>query len=178
PYADSLAGYPIGSTAKYLAQLQGDFQSQACISKSGNCIMQMLNDAPSVFFYSNVGLPWAAMGDVNWTNYTASVDALLEQSGTVYLAGLVGANSGTNSRSFPDFFDGYSLQVSDTGTWILYDNSAANPPTALASGSTSAPGLNTWFTLAMTLNGSSISASINGNQLASVNNSDHQSGQV
>ena len=178
PYSDSLAGYPIGSSATYLAQLQGDFQSQPCFSKGGNCIMQMLNEAPSVFFYSNMGLSWAALGDVNWSNYAVSVDAPLEQSGTVYLAGLVNANGGTNSGSFPDYFDGYSLQISDTGAWILYDSSAANPPTALASGSTCAPGLNTWFTLAMTLNGSSISASINGNQVASVNNSDHQSGQV
>jgi len=176
PYSDSFSGYPTSSTAKYLAQVEGDFESQPCVGQGGNCIEQVLPDAPSQVWMT--GLPWAVLGDLNWSDYTVSVDARLQQSGTVYLAGLVNSTSGKNTGSYPNNFNGYSIQVNNTGNWILYDDSANNNPTTLASGSIAAPGVDTWISLAMGFNGSHVSASINGDQVASVNNSDHQSGQV
>src|SRR5262249_46502371 len=114
PYSDSFAGYAVGASAKYLAQIQGDFQSQPCVAQSGTCIMQMLPQTPSVFFFNpGPGLPWATLGDLGWGNYTVSVNVLLEQPGTPYLAGRVNANGGSNSSGHADNFDGYSLQIND-----------------------------------------------------------------
>jgi O-glycosyl hydrolase len=180
PYSDSFSGYPVGASAKYLAQIQGDFQSQPCVAQSGTCIMQMLPQTPSIFFFNpGSGLPWATLGDLGWANYTVSVNVLLEQAGTAYLAGRVNANGGSNhSSSHADNFDGYSLQIDDRGDWALNDNFAGSDPQTLASGTVLAPGLNKWATLSMTFDGSTITASINGSRVASVNNSDHGAGQI
>jgi O-glycosyl hydrolase len=178
PYSDSFGGYATGSEAKYLAQMQGDFQSQPCQGKSGNCIAQMSPDAPSLYFYG-VGNPWAVLGDTTWTNYTVSVDALLEQAGTVYLAGRV-ADAGLVSpeSKVPDDFDGYSIQVGNDGEWSLLCDLIGNNSTTLAKGSVAAPGLDAWIALSMTFNGSNVSASVNGEQVASVANSTYPEGQV
>jgi len=295
PYSDTFAGYPTGSTATYVSQIQGDFQSQPCATQSGNCLTQMFTQAPSIWFYGDVGTPWAVMGDTNWTNYTVSVNALMEQAGRVYLAGRVGAGMGSfsgqtdggtapaaawqegvssatvlagtlvdmgpqpltggswswtssngftstareidninittsaiylavytdstgcqssqyftftvtgttaataptvptppcnsptaitpylliNTGPYPDGFNGYSLQVSNTGAWAMLSNSATTAPSQLATGTLATPpGLNTWVTLSMTFNGSTISGSINGANVANVTNSTYSGGQV
>jgi hypothetical protein len=177
PYVDNFAGYPTGSEAKYLSSLQGDFQSQPKATGTGNCIMQMLNQTPLFFFNPGPGLPWAVLGDVNWTNYTVNIDVLMEQASTVYLAGRVNNTGGSNSNNRGDDFDGYALQISSTGAWTVYDYSGSNA-TSKASGTITAPGLNTWITLSMTFNGSAISAKINGTQVASFTSTTHTSGQV
>jgi len=295
PYSDTFGGYATGSPATYESQIQGDFQSQPCVAQSGNCLMQMIATAPSIWFYGEVGTPWAVLGDTSWTNYAVSVNALMEQAGSVYVAGRVasamgGFNTGTNTGTaptsawqagvssatvtagtlvdmgpqpvtggswswtssngftstareidnidittsaiylavytdsngcqssqyftftvtgtpaptaptvptppcasptavtpyllintgpFPDGFNGYSLQVGNTGAWALLRNSASGSPTQLAAGTlATAPGLNTWVTLAMSFNGSSITGSIDGTNIASVTDSTWSGGQV
>ncbi len=178
PYTDSFSGYAIGGEAKYLAQMEGDFQSQPCEGKTGNCIMQVLPETPSIFFYTP-GTPWAMLGDQSWTNYTVSMDALIEQAGTVFLAGRVTSPGYTNAGSnLPNHFNGYVIQINNSGAWSLFSNSTSSSPTTLASGYVAAPGLNAWVPLSLTFNGSTVSASINGNQVASVSNSNYSAGQV
>jgi hypothetical protein len=180
PYSDSFAEYPAGAEAKYLAQIQGDFQSQPCVGQTANnCITQVVPDAPSVGFDGLVGTPWAVLGDVFWSNYTVSVDALLEQSGAVFLAGLVSAPGDTNpAGNLPEYFNGYSILVGSNGAWSLLKDSVSSAPTPLSSGSVAAPGLNAWVKLTMTFNGTNVSASIDGIQVASVTDSTYSAGQV
>src|SRR2546429_3955705 len=97
PYVDSFGGYRVGDTAKYLAQQQGDFQSQPCRGgRTGTCMRQMADQTP--IFWGQNGAPSAALGDLGWSNYTVSVKVLLEQAGTVHLAGRIRANSATTAR--------------------------------------------------------------------------------
>jgi hypothetical protein len=177
PYLDNFNNYAIGSEAKYLSSLQGDFQSQPKATGTGNCIMQMLNQTPNFFFNPGAGMPWAVLGDPAWTNYTVNIDVLMEQAGSVFLAGRVtypSAGCCSNSR---DSYYGYGLQISNTGAWNVY-NYTGTSQTSLANGTVTAPGLNTWVTLSMTFNGSAISAKINGTQVASLTNTAHPNGEV
>jgi hypothetical protein len=94
---------------------------------------------------------------------------LLTQSGTS--AGLVGRFSGMKGSQAGDF-DGYVFDVSTSGAWKLVDdNETSSDVHTLASGTTTALGTGTWHRLSLSLNGSTISASVDGNQVTSVTNS-------
>src|SRR5262249_7326799 len=98
---------------------------------------------------------------------------LLEQAGSADLVGrLQGvAQFGGSGTS------GYHLRVTSSGSWSLFTEDANATDTVLASGS-QAIGTNTWHTLSLNLNGSAITASIDGAQVASVTSSIYNSGQV
>jgi hypothetical protein len=192
PYTDNFDGYPVGSEAKYLSNIQGDFQSYNRTDGGGTCMRQMLQDGAPIFFFNpGWGVPFASIGDVDWTDYTVSVDVLFEKATTIYLANRVGWTSGGNfaneDPSYPAKTDCYYVQLTSTGAWTVYDytyggsqdNSSQGTRTQKASGSlATAPGLNTWVRLSMTCSGSTISASINGTQVASFTSTTHAKGQV
>jgi hypothetical protein len=180
PFLDNFDGYQVGSEAKYLSNIQGDFQSYKRSDSGGTCMRQMLDGVPIFFFNPGYGLPFASIGDVSWTNYTVSVDALFEQATTIYLACRVGTTSGGNGGgSLPAKTDCFYVQLSNTGAWAVYDYTSSGTQTQKASGTLSAaPGLNKWVKFSMTCNGSSISASINGTQVATFTATTHGSGQV
>ena len=81
------------------------------------------------------------MGDPGWSNYQASVDALIEHSG--YLD-LVARASGPQQHV--GGAPGYHLRISSTGNWSLFRENTNQSDVTLASGTTSY-GLNRWITL-------------------------------
>jgi Ricin-type beta-trefoil lectin domain/Concanavalin A-like lectin/glucanases superfamily len=113
-------------------------------------------------------------GNLSWTNYTVSADALIEQVGAVQLLGRVGSQK---SETVADIND-YYLQLSNTGAWSIVRNSNGGTLTTLASGTVTAPGLDTWHNLALTFNGSSITAAIDGKTVGSVTDSTYTSGMI
>jgi hypothetical protein len=72
----------------------------------------------------------------------------------------------------------YYLQLSNTGAWSIVRNSSSGTLTTLASGTVTAPGTGTWHNLALTFNGSSITAAIDGKTVGSVTDSTYSSGMV
>jgi hypothetical protein len=69
-------------------------------------------------------------------------------------------------------------QLSNTGAWSIIRNNTSDSLTTLASGTVTAPGTGTWQHLALTFNGSSISAAINGTTVATVTDATYASGMV
>ena len=78
----------------------------------------------------------------------------MNQAGAVQLLGRVGTQHPFSVAGI----DEYYLQLSNTGAWSIVKNDYNGSLTTLASGTVTAPGTGTWSHLALTFNGSTISA--------------------
>ncbi|GAA2863687.1 galactosylceramidase [Actinoplanes cyaneus] len=174
PYSDDFDGYPTGREAKYLSDHQGSFEVAPCGGgRTGQCVRQMSEQAP-IFWTSGHAEPFTLLGDVNWRNYTVSSDVLLEKSGYAQLVG----RAGNYNHDNPHNLNAYYLRVSDNGSWSIRSNSTSGNQRTLASGTTTALGTGRWHKLALTLNGSTLTATLDGTTLGSVSDSTWVAGQI
>jgi Glycosyl hydrolase family 59/Ricin-type beta-trefoil lectin domain/Galactocerebrosidase, C-terminal lectin domain len=171
PYSDSFDGDATGQQPRYLSQQQGAFETGACAGgRSGQCAQQQAGVQP--IEWDGNSNPYTIGGNLSWANYTVSVDALMQQAGAVQLIG----RASTQHSFGPAGIDEYYLQLSSTGAWSIVRNNTSHTLTTLASGTVTAPGTGTWQHLALTVNGHTISAAINGTTVASVADSAYASG--
>jgi hypothetical protein len=173
PYTDSFDSEAIGSEAKYLMDWQGAFEVAACGGgRTGNCVRQMSAQAPIT--WDTLTDPHTLIGDTRWGNYTVTSDALLEKSGYVELMGRVG----TQSYGGAGGVNAYHFRVSDNGSWSIIRSDTGNNNSTLASGTTSALGTNSWHSLSLGFNNSTITAGIDGKTVGTANDSAYGSGQA
>ncbi len=173
PYSDTFASDTVGQQPLYLSQMQGAFEVEPCAAgRSGNCLQQQAATQP--IEWDNNATPYTIGGNLSWANYTVSAEAMMEQAGAVQLLGRVGAQKGFSPADINDYY----LQLSNTGAWSIVRNSTSGTLTTLASGTVSAPGLDTWQQLSLTFNGTAISAAINGSTVGTVTNSSYASGMI
>ena len=173
PYSDNFDSDTVGQQPPYLAQQQGAFEVEPCAGgRSGDCLQQQAPVVP--IEWDDNANPSTFGGNLSWSNYTVSADALLEQAGAVQLLGRVGKQDSENVNYDNDYY----LQLSNAGAWSLIRDSDSGSQTTLASGTVTAPGTGTWQHLALTFNGSAISAAINGTTVASVTDSSYLSGMI
>ncbi|MBS2966470.1 ricin-type beta-trefoil lectin domain protein [Actinocrinis puniceicyclus] len=177
PYSDNFDANATGTEAKYLMDWQGSFEVAACGGgRTGQCVRQMSAQAPIT--WDNLSDPHAMIGDLGWTNYTVTSDVLLEKSGYAELLGR--ANTQTYGNNGASGLNAYHFRVSDSGAWSILNSNTGNNTnfTTLASGNVAALGTGRWHTLALTFSGSTITASIDGTQVGSANNSSWGAGQA
>jgi hypothetical protein len=173
PYSDTFASDTAGQQPPYLSQMQGAFEVEPCTGgRSGNCLQQQAATTP--IEWDDGANPYTIGGNLSWADYTVSADALMEQAGAVQLLGRVGTMEAFDPAAINDYY----LQLSNTGAWSVIRNSTSGTLTTLASGTVSAPGLDTWQQLSMTVDGDSISAAINGTTVATVTDSSYASGMI
>jgi hypothetical protein len=173
PYSDTFASDTVGQQPPYLSQMQGAFEVEPCTgSRSGDCLQQQAATEP--IEWDDNANPYTIGGNLSWADYTVSADALMEQAGAVQLLGRVG----TMAAFDPADINEYYLQLSNTGAWSIVRNNTSGTLTTLASGTVSAPGLDTWQQLSLTFNGDSISAAINGTTVGTVTDSTFASGMI
>ena len=173
PYSDTFAGDTVGQQPRYLSQMQGAFEIEPCAGgRSGDCLQQQAATKP-VEWDDNAN-PYTIGGNLSWANYTVSADAMMEQAGAVQLLGRVGTMEPFDPAAINDYY----LQLSNTGAWSIVRNSTSGTLTTLASGTVTAPGLDTWQQLELTFNGDTISAAINGTTVGSVTDSTYASGMI
>jgi hypothetical protein len=177
PYSQNFNSYPAGSLARYVSDVGGAFQVEPCADSQdpGNmCLQQMVTQQP-VQWAGMDNYPVTVVGDPSWSNYRATVDALLEQPGYVELDARSGPSG--NGQS------GYHFQISNTGQWSVYKQTAgaafgaSGTPTTLASGTTSF-GTGAWHQLSLAVQGDEITASLDGQALATVLDNTYPAGQV
>jgi Glycosyl hydrolase family 59/Ricin-type beta-trefoil lectin domain/Concanavalin A-like lectin/glucanases superfamily len=174
PYGDDFDGYATGREAKYLSDHQGSFEIAPCTGgHSGQCVRQMSEQAP-IYWTSGQAEPFTLLGDLGWRNYTVSSDVLLEKSGYAQLIG----RAGNYNHQGPQNLNAYYLRVSDSGAWSIRSNNTSGNQRTLASGTTSALGTGRWHKVALTMNGSSLTAAIDGTTVGSVSDSTWVAGQV
>jgi O-glycosyl hydrolase len=173
PYSDNFDSDTVGQQPRYLSQMQGAFEVEPCAGgRSGQCVQQQAAVQP--IEWDGNSNPYTIGGILSWANYTVSADALMQQAGAVQLIGRAGAQHAFG----PAGIDEYYLQLSNTGAWSIVRNNTSDSLTTLASGTVAAPGTGTWQHLALTFNGGSISAAINGATVATVTDGTYASGMV
>ncbi len=173
PYSDNFDSDTIDQQPRYLAQQQGAFEVEACAGgRAGRCVQQQAPVQP--IEWDGNSNPYTIGGNLSWSNYTVSADALMEQAGAVQLLGRVG----TQHSFGPAGINEYYLQLSNTGAWSIIRNNTSDSLTTLASGTVAAPGTGTWQHLALTFNGATISAAINGTTVGTVTDSTYPSGMI
>ncbi|MFF1902618.1 RICIN domain-containing protein [Kitasatospora sp. NPDC058218] len=174
PYADPLSGTATGQEARYLATMNGAFETAPCAGgRTGRCLRQQAPLTPIRWTDEIAPQPYALMGDLSWTDYTVGIDALLEQQGSVDLLGRVGTQGRNNNG-----LDAYHLRVSDTGAWSLLRTDTAWASTTLASGVAAPTGTGSWHHLALTFQGATITAKLDGATLATVTDRSIGAGQI
>jgi hypothetical protein len=160
---------PYDDEPQYLAAQDGSFELEPCQVADGantTCTEQTTAATP-VFWHAddNAGLryPYAVIGDGSLTDYTAGVDVLFTQAGSS--AGVIGRFS---DRGADGGFDGYLFDVSDSGAWELVKNNATvTDRTTVAHGTLAEPlGTGTWHRLSLSMTGGTITASVDGQQVA------------
>ena len=184
PYSDDFETPAASTSPKYFADMNGAFATAACGGgRSGTCLRQMAATAPINWTHESYHAPYTIMGDGSWSNYTVRADTLFEQAGTAEVLGRVG-KQGKNNQGL----DAYHLQVSDTGAWSIQRSDVVPDPnnsgsttwswTKLASGTVTALGTNTWHSLALTMQGSKLTAAVDGKTVGSATDATYTSGQA
>jgi Glycosyl hydrolase family 59/Ricin-type beta-trefoil lectin domain/Concanavalin A-like lectin/glucanases superfamily len=173
PYSDTFDSDTVDQQPRYLSQQQGAFEVEPCAGgRSGQCAAQQAAVQP--IEWDGNSNPYTIGGSLSWANYTVSADALIRQAGAVQLLGRVG----TQHSFGPAGINEYYLQVSNTGAWSIIRNNTSDTLTTLASGTVAALGTGTWHHLALTFNGTAISAAIDGTTVGSVTDSTYHSGMI
>jgi len=173
PYSDTFDSGAIDQQPRYLAQQQGAFEVEPCAGgRSGRCVQQQAPVQP--IEWDGNSNPYTIGGNLSWSNYTVSADALMEQAGAVQLLGRVDTQHPFGVAGINEYY----LQLSNTGAWSIVRNNTSATLTTLASGTVAAPGTGTWHHLALTLNGTAISAAIDGATVGSVTDSTYSSGMI
>lgn len=180
-YSENFESYATGKTPKYTYDIEGAFEvSNRYGSGSGKSLRQVILK-PQISWNSWGNYPnpsaFTEFGDLNWQNYDYSVDTLIENSGSVQIAGRVGSSlSGGNVSDYK----GYRLSIYENGQWYL---SYGDPYTyetgndiVLATGTVAGFSANTWHNLKLSFMGTSIKAYIDNNQITSVTDSRRGSG--
>jgi O-glycosyl hydrolase len=172
PHDETFESAPVGSLPPLLGDQDGAFEIAACGGgRNGQCYRQMTPVAP--IGWATPHNPYALLGTNDWTDYTISVDLLFEQAGSAEVIGRFGARDYYNTG----WINAYYLSVTDKGAWSILRNAAANGKfVTLAQGNVAALGLNRWHRIALTLNGSRLSAAIDGTRVGSTNDSTYTAG--
>jgi len=170
PYSDDFNSYATGSEAKYLSDMQGSFEIEPCHG-TGQCVQQMAPIRP--INWQDDSDAFALLGDPTWSNYTVSVDVYLAQAGTVELYGRANTQARPQSHQ-----NAYLFRVSNTGAWSIARSNTSGNITTLASGNTTALGTGSWHTISLTMQDSTLTGSVGGTTVGSVNDSTYTAGQV
>ncbi|MFG3552448.1 ricin-type beta-trefoil lectin domain protein [Streptomyces sp. NPDC047725] len=174
PYADSFETPATTTSPKYFTDMNGAFQTVSCGGgRAGTCLRQMAPMSPIRWTDEPYNAPYTIMGDGTWSNYTVEVDTLFEQSGSVELLGRVNQQGRNNNG-----LNAYHLRVSDTGAWSIDKSDTRWNFTTLASGTTGALGTGNWHTVAFTLEGSTLTAAVDGVTLGSATDFGYTNGQA
>ncbi|KAA2264220.1 galactosylceramidase [Solihabitans fulvus] len=174
PYSDSLDTPAATTSPRYFADMNGAFARTGCAAgRSGSCVQQMAPATPVRWTDEPHNAPYTIMGDASWANYTVSTDALLRQAGTVEVLGRV-MQQGQNNNGL----DAYHLRVTDTGAWSIVRTDQKWTTTTLRSGAVNALGLNTWHTIALGMQGSTLTASVDGKVVGSATDATFTNGQA
>jgi hypothetical protein len=172
PYRDTFDSYALNTEARYVADMQGAFEVRACLNgRAGRCLQQVVPVKP--IEWQGDSDAYALAGDTAWSDYTVSVDVDLRQAGTVELIGRANTQARPQSKQA-----GYYLRVNNAGAWSMAKKDSAGTVTTLAGGTTTAPGLGTWHTLTLTMQGSTIIGQLDTTTLAKLTDSTYATGQI
>ncbi|MFG2698352.1 ricin-type beta-trefoil lectin domain protein [Kitasatospora sp. NPDC048407] len=158
PYTDDFDRPAATTSPKYFSDMNGAFRTGPCGGgRTGACLRQMAPVSPIRWTDESNNMPYTIAGDSSWVNYTVGADTLFEQPGSTEVLGRVNQQGRNNGG-----LNAYHLRLGDTGDWAILRSDLSWNLTTLASGTVPASGLNTWHHLALTMQGSTLTAAIDG----------------
>ncbi|WP_158542943.1 discoidin domain-containing protein [Phytoactinopolyspora halophila] len=171
PYTEDFDDVDTGGLAPYFSDVHGGFEAVPCAGdREGTCYQQMVTQEP-MSWHGHSMSPTTMVGDPRWWgNYEVGVDARMLDAGYVELAGRVDSQQHAVA--------GYHVQVTHDGEWRLYSQDVQGEDTELASGETAPPGTNSWHRLGLRFRGETVTALLDGEELATVEDASHTTGQV
>lgn len=173
PYADDFETPATTTSPKYFTDMNGAFKTVSCGGgREGTCVRQMAAQTPIRWTDEPHNSPYTITGDGTWDNYTVSVDTMLEKAGSVEVLGRVNQQAKNNNG-----LNAYHLRVSDTGQWSILKSDTSWKWTKLAEGIASGLGTNKWHTVALSMKGSQLTASIDGRTIGTATDTSYSSGQ-
>ncbi len=165
-HADTFDSYGAGREARYLADQHGSFETVACGGgRAGGCVRQMAPVAP-IPWHPHQSPPYAVIGDGSLTNYTVQSDVMFEQAGgSMALIGRFGDREYWQVGQL----NAYYLKVGQGGAWQILRGNTAGAMAVLASGTRAALSPDTWHTVALRMQGTALTAIVDGVTLGSAN---------
>ncbi|MDA5139891.1 galactosylceramidase [Streptomyces sp. AD681] len=161
PYHDDLShGGPSGQT-RYFSQMEGAYEERACQGhRRGTCLTQVS---------SQPAISWAAwkkpagiLGDLDWSDYSVSVDAFVPKSGEAQVLGRV---SNDAMQPVPN---GYGVTLAADGAWSIgRGEQGGRSWKELAGGTVDGAGPG-WHRLKLAFDCDEITASVDGTTVGSV----------
>ena len=159
PFTADFEDQVVGGPGRYFSDQHGTFEVARRSDGKGKCLRQTVTRQGIQWVkYPN---PRTIVGDPQWKDYALAVDVMLPHGGKAMVWGRVGRLDNVwDAASVP--FSGYGLEIADDGSWSL-----GIEKRVLASGKTAPLGTD-WHTVTMSFAGETVTAGINGRQLAEV----------
>jgi len=175
PYSDgwTRAASAVGTMPPYLAPQDGSFEFVPAADGSGTYVVGQTTSQRPIFWHPKPSrgtrFPYAVIGGSNMaTDYKVSASVCFTGSGQS--GGVIARFSSQGKGIFN--FRGYILDFGSLGGWWLIRNSISVGRTVLAKGAIAPPAPGKWTSLAIAARGTTITAWVNGRQLATVTDND------
>lgn len=174
PWHEDFEKTRLDGTPAYLSDQDGAFEVRACAARKGQCLEQVITTKPIP--WGPLPDPWTLAGNEQWTNYSLSSDVLLMGKGDATLLGRIDSADVFKDKDalYPS---GYIFKITSGGKWLLLSAAYGKPTVTLAQGSFRERS-GTWHHLELTFHGSRVTALMDGNALASIEDSRHTHGMI
>lgn len=172
PYSDDFESTAAGRAPKYLSDQDGAFEVHTCRQRTGNCLEQVITDVPIP--WGPLPDPFTLAGDEQWKDYQVSADVEIPLAGVGTLFGRIdSADVFRDGRAL--YPSGYGLLMTSSGEWRLVSTAYGRPMMELAHGEVDQKPKQ-WHRLQLRFEGGSITAFIDGQQVAGISDSTHGHG--
>ena len=172
PYSDDFQSYDLHSFARYLTDQAGSYEVvQSNNTAHGQTLRQMMPMMPVPWCRADADLTYSVIGNHSWGDIQASVDVMIEQSGTAFLALAV-----TTGGCLSHGSSGITLAVSTDNSWTVANRTDLTE--RLASGKV-AVAAGQWVTLQIRATPAGMTFTVNGEAVVTLANvSSHRTGWV
>ena len=174
PYHESFEKTALLRSPAFLSDQDGAYEVHPCAGRPGRCLEQVITEKPIP--WGPLPDPWTLAGDSHWTDYRESADFRVPAGGTATLIGRI-----DSADVFQDqkarYPSGYVLRVEANGQWMLLAADYKRPEKQLSTGQT-VLNLSRWHTMALTFQGSTIRASVDGKTVADLQDRTHTHGMI
>ncbi len=149
PFATDFQHDPVGGPAKYLCDQHGTFEVAPRPDGQGQCLVQTMT-RQGITWRGGYSFAQTIVGDIGWSDYRVSVEAMLPEQGSLMLWGRMNRFGWEDGAPFA----ADQFEVKDDGRWTLKAGAQV-----LASGQVAPLGHN-WHGLGLAFRGTEITALI------------------
>jgi hypothetical protein len=171
PYIETFESTELQRAPRFLSDQNGAFEVRPCLQRQGRCLDQVIVDKP---------IPWGPQpdpftlaGEISWSDYQIACDVLIVDGPVTLIGRIDSADVFRDGNAI--WPSGYVLSVQPEGAWALSSAAYKVVSRTLASGNMALTA-DKWHRVVLKFHGQQITASIDGNPMASVTDSAHDHG--